>query len=384
MKCSNLFRLLAAGLAVGLGAAACGGGGGTGKQTVKIGFFSPTTGPTAADGVSAKNGATLAVEHLNRQGGRKYELVAYDDAGDPAQGASVARKLAQQDRVTIGVSGAYSPVGAAAAPIFQSSKIPMLSAYGVSARVKQAGDYIFRTGPAGEVEGAAAAIFIKDNLKARRLSILAGDAEPPIVTSGGVRAQARAEGLQIVSDDKFALEDTDFRPLLQRIRSARPDVVYAAAYYDAASQILNQAKEVGVDIPFVFGSLSDSYRIFELAKANAEGAYLVTDFDRGGREASKTFVTDFEREFKVPPDVVAAASYDAVLVADAAIDKAGSTDGTKIRDAIFQLRNLEQLATGPVLQVTKNRDFTRPLYVQVGRNGEWTHSATIPYDRLRE
>jgi branched-chain amino acid transport system substrate-binding protein len=371
-----------AALAAGCGGDGGGGGSGEDAQNVKIGFFSPTTGPTAADGVSAKNGAQLAVEKLNQQGGRKYELVAYDDAGDPAQAATIARKLVQQDQVAIGVSGAYSPSGAAAAPIFQSTKIPMLSAYGVSPKVTQAGDYIFRTGPAGELEGAAAAIFIKEQLKANRLSVLAGDADPPIVTSNGVKDRAGKIGLQVVSDDKFPLSETDFRPLLGRIRAANPDAVYAAAYYDAASQLLNQAKEVGLDAPFVFGSLTDSYKVFELAKGNAEGAYLVTDFDRSDRPAVKEFLSTFESRFKVPPDVVAAASYDAVLVAGAAVEAAGSTEGQKVREAILGLTNLEQLVTGPVERVTEQRDFVRALSVQVGKDGAWTHHATIPYEQL--
>jgi branched-chain amino acid transport system substrate-binding protein len=379
-------RALLVVFAVALAAAGCGGNGGGGgggnAANIKIGFFSPTTGPTAADGVSAKHGAELAIEKLNSSGNRTYSLVAYDDAGDPAQAATIARKLVQQDRVAIGVSGAYSPSGAAAAPIFQSTKVPMLSAYGVSPKVTQAGDYIFRTGPAGELEGAAAAIFMQKQLKAKRLSVLAGDADPPIVTSNGVKDKAGQIGLQVVSDDKFPLSETDFRPLLGRIKAARPDAVYAAAYYDAASQLLNQAKEVGVRVPFVFGSLSDSYKVFELAKGNAEGAYLVTDFDRGERPAAKEFLQKFQAKYQVPPDVVAAASYDAVLVAGAAVEKAGSTDGTALRDGILGLTNLEQLATGPVQRVTPRRDFVRPLSVQVGKDGQWTHFATIPYDEL--
>ncbi|MFI6322945.1 ABC transporter substrate-binding protein [Nonomuraea sp. NPDC050556] len=368
-------RRTAVALAVVIAAAGCGSGG-SGGDTLKIGFFSPITGATSADGVSAKNGALLAVEDINKKGGKKVELVAYDDQGKPEQAVTIARKLIQEDQVAGIVSGAYSPPTTAAAPIVQQAKIPMLSAYAVSPKITQAGEYIYRAGPAGAVEGAAAAVFTKTKLPGppKKVAVITGDLDPLIVISEAFKARATKEGLEVFDGGKFALADTDFRPLLGRIKAAAPEAVYAAGYYDNAALLLTQAKEIGLTAPFVFGSTSDSYKVFELAKDNAaEGAYLTTDFDRGDRPVVSSFISAYKAKYNVEPDIVAAASYDAVTAMALAAAKGGD-----LNKAIAGLTNVD-LVTGPVDKVSAARDFERPLSLQVGKGGKWTHFASLPW-----
>lgn len=369
--------------------AACGGdsgGGGAEGEPIKIGFFSPTTGATSADGVNARNGAELATEKCNEEGidGRNVELVTYDDAGDPAQAVTIARRLVQQDGAVGVVSGAYSPPTTAAAPIFQQAQVPMLSAYAVSPKITDAGDYIFRAGPAGQVEGSASALFIAEKLPGdpTLVSVLTADLDPLIVLSTAMKERAAQEGLEIVSDDKFALSDTDFRPLLSRVRNANPDVIYAAAYYDQTAQLLSQAKELGLTAPFIFGSTSDSYKIFELAGDAAEGSYLTTDFDRGDRPVVQEFITVFEARYASPPDIVAAAAYDAVLAMCKALENAESIEGPEVRAAIEGLEDVDELVTGPVSEVTSERDFARPLSLQIAKGGEWTPFAQLSWEEV--
>ncbi len=357
-------------------------------EPITVGFFSPTTGPMAADGLNARNGAELAADRVNLSGGvngRPLRLAIYDDAGDPAQAANLARRLVQEDRALAVVSGAYSPPTTAAAPIFQQASIPLLSAYAVSPRITAAGEFVFRAGPAAAIEGAAAAIFTKENLpnSPKRVSIVAADLDPTIQLAEAFKAQAPKEGLEVVSEDKFALQENDFRPLLGRVRSANSDVVYSPAFFANAANILTQAKELGITTPFVFASSADSYKVFELARDNAaEGAYLVTDYDRSNRPVVQAFIADFKARFGNDPDIVAAGSYDAVLATAEAMRRASSLEGRAIREAIAQLKNLEDLVTGPVEEVSAERDFVRALALQVGRNGQWTSFATVPWSRI--
>ncbi len=123
-------------------------------EPIKIGFFSPLTGPTAADGQSAFNSAKLAVKLINDAGGikgRPLELINYDDAGKPDQAASIARKLIESDKVIAAISGAYSGPTRAAAPVFQQVGMVMLSSYAIHPDITNSGDKIFRIGTLADV-----------------------------------------------------------------------------------------------------------------------------------------------------------------------------------------------------------------------------------------
>src|SRR3546814_18434723 len=101
---------------------------------IRIGFHVPLTGFAAADGASARNGAELAVEQINAAGGidgRMLELVTYDDQASPKEVVPIAKRLIEQDKVTVAVSGSYSAPTRAAASIFQTAHVPYVSADGI-------------------------------------------------------------------------------------------------------------------------------------------------------------------------------------------------------------------------------------------------------------
>lgn len=383
------YRLLTAITAVGvLAVAGCSGSNGSDSSVassdIKIGFFSPMTGPTSQDGIDARNGAELAVSELSGAGKVKYTLAAYDDGGDPAQAVTIARKLAQNDKVQIVVSGGYSSTTAAVAPILQQFKIPLLSAYAVSPKITAAGDYIFRAGPAAATEGAAAAVFIKTKLPGspQKVATVTADSEASTTLSQAMQAKAASLGLTVTSNDKFALTDTDFRPVLQKVKASDAQVIYLSAYYDTASAMINQAKELGITIPFLLNSGSDSPELFKLVKGSGmDGVYMTTDFPRGAGGPVQAFSDAYKAKYNAEASMVAASAYDAVKAAAAAIDAAGSTDGAAIRDAIGKLTNLN-LVTGPVSEVTADRDFARPMHCVVVKDGAWTDFAQVPWDQI--
>ncbi|NMC95011.1 MAG: ABC transporter substrate-binding protein, partial [Syntrophorhabdus sp.] len=130
------------------------------QDTIKIGLLAPLTGPAAADGLSVQNSVKLAVEKVNAEGGvlgKKIELITYDDRGDAKEAVALARKLIEQDKIVAMVGGSYSLPSRAMAPIFQEEKIPAVYAYAVHPDVTKAGNFNFRNGFLGMVEGKAAA-----------------------------------------------------------------------------------------------------------------------------------------------------------------------------------------------------------------------------------
>ena len=146
-----------------------------GADTIKIGLMAPLTGFAAADGASVLDSVKLAVERVNNEGGvlgKKIELITYDDRADGKEAVTVARKLIQQDQVAAVVAGSYSTPSRASAPIFQDAEIPLVAAYAVHPDITGAGDFCFRNGFLGTVEGKSAGYVAVQMLKAKKIALL--------------------------------------------------------------------------------------------------------------------------------------------------------------------------------------------------------------------
>lgn len=342
-------------------------------EPIKIGFFSPTTGFAAADGTSALQAAQLAVKLINDKGGvlgRPLELVYYDDAAKPDQASAIARKLIEQDKVVAGISGSYSGATRAAAPIFQEAGIPMISAYAIHPEITKTGDKIFRVGTLASVEGRVGAELAGAVMGAKKVAILTIDNDFGVSLTEGFKEHAAKLGLEIVLEEKYPLGETEFRPIIGKIKEAAPDVVYASAYYNEAANLVSQAKDEGLDVPIIGQEGYDSPKFIELAGPAAEGVIITTDLNRDSdRPMTKLFLEQYKATYGEDADMVGASAFDAVQVLAYAINTAGSTDPDAITAAIAGLKDFEDVASGPFWYYTPAREVVRPITAQIVKDG---------------
>lgn len=342
-------------------------------EPIKIGFFSPTTGFAAADGTSALQAAQLAVQFINNAGGlldRPVALIYYDDAAKPDQAASLARKLIEQDQVVAGISGSYSGATRAAAPIFQEAGIPMISAYAIHPEITKTGDKIFRVGTLAAVEGRVGAELAGKVMGAKKIAILTIDNDFGVSLTEGFKQHAADLGLEIVLEEKYPLGETEFRPIIGKIKAAKPDAVYATGYYNEAANLVSQAKDEGLDVPIIGQEGYDSPKFIELAGPASEGVVITTDLNRDSeRPMTKRFLTAYKSTYGEDADMVGASAFDAVQVLAYAIKTAGSTDPAAVTAAIQGLKNFEDVASGPFLYYTAGREVVRPVGAQVVKDG---------------
>ena len=341
-------------------------------EVYKIGIFSPTTGFAAADGTSALHAAQLAVKFINEAGGvrgKKLELVHYDDAAKPDQAVSVAHKLIERDKVIAGISGSYSGATRAAAGVFQEAGIPMLSAYAVHPDITKTGDKIFRVGVLGIVEGRVGGALVVEKLGAKRIAILTIDNDFGRALTEGFKSYLEGKDVEIVFEDKYPLGETEFKAVLERIKEANPDVLFASAYYKEAASLVRQAKEVGLKAQIVGQEGYDSPKFLELAGDAAEGVIIVTDLNRDDeREIVQKFLREYEKEYGLPADMVGASAFDAVQILAWAIEKGGPTTEGIIK-ALKELKDFDKALTGPILRYTEGREAVRPVGSQIVKGG---------------
>ena len=349
------------------------------QDAIKIGFFAPITGPAAADGASAKHAVELAVKELNAAGGikgKKVELIVYDDRFSPQEAVAIANKLIEKDQVTGVVSGSYSGPTRVTAPIFAKAGVPMVAGYAVHPDVTKSGESNFRNGFLGEVEGGAAGEYAVKALKAKSPAVIYMDNDFGKEISAGFIKRAEKLGAKVVVQQVYKFPgEKDFRPFLTRIKDAKPDLIFAAGYYNEAALITRQAKELGITVQILAEEGFDSPKFIELAGKDAEGVIIATNLDRDDpRPLVQNFLKNYKQAYGIDPDMVGASSFDALMILANAIERAG-TDRKAIIKALLDTKDYNGL-TGKISRFMKG-EVIKPVQFQIVKDGKFRRHGVV-------
>lgn len=319
--------------------------GGSDSDTIKIGANLELTGGVASYGQSVVEGMELAITELNKEGidGKKFKLIKYDNKSDAAEATGGATKLTSQDKVSVMVGAATSTNTLAQVQIANDRKIPLITPTGTNADITskdgKVNDYVFRTCFIDPFQGTVAANFAKDNLKAKTAAIYTDSSSDYSKGLAAAFKEAFTEGGgTIVKEESFVQKDTDFQATLTNIKSAKPDFVFVPAFYEEVGLILKQARESGIDVPFMGGDGWDSPKLIEIAGAEAlENTFITNHYSaEDPDEKIQGFVSAFKDKYKdKSPDAFAALGYDtAYFIADAIKRAGGDATPEKIKDAL--------------------------------------------------
>lgn len=350
-------------------------------ETVKIGVMAPMTGPAAEDGLAVTRSVEMAAEMINSKGGilgKKIELVAYDDRADPKEAVGLAYKLIEQDRVVAVVGGSYSFPSRAVASIFQEEGIPFVAAYAIHPDITAAGDYCFRNGFLGTVEGKADAYVAAKNLKAKTIALLYADTDFGRTLADGVRSYLgkHASHIPVVYEATYPFKEKDFSAYLSNIKKMNPDVVIASGYYFQTGPMIKQAREMGITSVFVGEEGSDSPVFLKIAGEASEGFIFVTNLNR---EDPRPFVQDYlkkyEEKYGEEPNMCGASGYDGLVIIADAVNRAKSLKGEDIKNSISKTKNLDGL-TG---NITFNEigEVVKQIQVQIVKDGRFRYFGVV-------
>ncbi len=351
-------------------------------DTIKIGLLAPLTGFAAADGASVHNSVKLALERVNKEGGilgKKVELVVYDDRADGKEAVGLAHKLIQRDQVVAVVGGSYSTPSRAVAPIFQEEEIPFIAAYAVHPDITKAGDYCFRNGFLGMVEGRAAAYVVVNKLKAKRIALLTSDNDFGRTLAAGFKEylKKKAPQVELVYAQAYPFKEKDFKPYLAAIKEKNPDLIFASGYYFQTGPIVSQARELGITATIFGEEGADSPKFLEIAGKAAEGFLIVTNLNRDDpRPEVQDFLKQYRERYKIEPDMVGASAYDAFMIVCDAIRRAGSTKGPDIKAALAATKNYNGL-TGVIKGFTPVGEVVKDVQVQIVKDGKFRYFGVV-------
>ncbi|GAA1370402.1 MULTISPECIES: ABC transporter substrate-binding protein [Peribacillus] len=346
---------LAAGVLAG-----CSGSGSSEKSsgdgdTIKIGVNLELSGGVASYGQSIAEGLELATAEINKEGidGKKIKLIKVDNKSEASEATSGAIKLTSQDQVAAIVGAATSTNSIAQVQIAQDNKVPVISPSGTSPEITfskdKLNDFVFRTSFIDPFQGTVAANFAAKEIKAKSAAIyIDSSSDYSKGLAAAFKEQFEKNGGKVVAEEAYIAKDTDFRSTLTRLKSAKPDFIFLPGYYEEAGLIVKQARETGLDVPFMGGDGWDSPKLVEIAGAKALNNTFITNHYSSGDpdEKIQNFVSAFKAKYKdKSPDAFNALGYDTGYFLADAIKRAGSADSEKIKEALEKTADLE-LVTG--------------------------------------
>ncbi len=329
---------------------------------IKIGAVTCLTGELSTFGVSSKQGANLAVGEINSAGGvlgQNIDLIVEDNGSKAGETATILRKFISQDKVSAILGDLTSSATMEGAPIAQESKIPMLTPSATNVAITKVGDYIFRSCFVDPFTGRIMAKFALDKLKATQAIVITDVKQDYSVgLTDAIRQYFVANGARISGELSYSSGDTNFRTQLTEAKMAHPDVIFLPGYYTEAALILRQAKQLGINCPFVGGEGWDSPVLIQVAGKSADGNYYTDHFSAADPDPRvQGFVQDYRAKYGSIPDALAALWYDGARLMAQALQRAGSTDPSKIRDALAGTRGFEGV-TGRIT-IDENRNAAK-------------------------
>ena len=332
-------RDFTAGLAVGITAPYVIGSARAQGATIKIGMCVPVTGPAAEQGLWAQNGAKLALAAVNKAGGvlgKQVELVIEDDQTTNPGIVLAFSKLAAQDDI-VGFLGSIrsTQVHAMAPDVLKLGKPVMIG--GTDPKLTHMDNkWLFRFRPNDSYSGRVIADFGVNTLSKKKWAIV--HSTDAFGTAGGAALASALEklGTPAVLDQGYANQSQDFTPVVLAVKQSGADVL--GTYFTFENDLgifARQLRQLGVTIPWVGSPSITNITALKLAGPALYGTFGVADYAEDSSEASKAFGKLYRDTVKVAPDNQSSWPYDAINVLAGAINKAGSTDPTKIREAIL-------------------------------------------------
>ena len=303
--------------------------------TLVLGSIGPITGAAAVYGNAVKNGAQLAVNEINANGGvngMQLELNFQDDEHDPEKSVNAYNTLKDAGMKALVGTVTSAPCVAVSAEAAKDNMF-LLTPSGSSLDAISAGDNCFRVCFTDPGQGKIAADYIADNALATKVGIIYDSSD--VYSTGildGFKAEAAEKGIEISAEEAFTADaKTDFSVQIQKVMDSGADLLFLPIYYQEASLILQQAKSAGMSMT-VFGGDGLDGLIDQLGdKVDiAQDVLVMTPFAASSPdEKSAKFTAAYEElTGGEVPIQFAADAYDAVYAIKLAIEKAGVTDAS--------------------------------------------------------
>jgi branched-chain amino acid transport system substrate-binding protein len=311
--------------------------------SIKIGVAAPYTGDTADGGIQILQGAQLAANEINEQGGidgKKIEIVPADDAANPAKAQEIANKLVADGVVAV-VGHKDSGVSIPASEIYNAAGIVQITPTSSNPQLTAQGfDTVYRVCPIDTTQGPLLADFLIEKLGLKKISVIYANTAYGMGLRDQFERRAGELGVTPLSSQEIKRGDKDFASTLQAIQPQSPQAIFYAGSLPEAIIIVSQMKELGIKATFVGGDTLFQPDFIRQTASASEGAYVSSffpDMMKSQEQAHRNWVSAYREVFKRNPGGNSSGGYVAAQAIFSAMRAANSTDPAQVKTALKSL-----------------------------------------------
>ena len=327
----------------------------TGAQdrVVKFGAALALTGKFAREGLISKQAYDLWKDAVNASGGlnlggqkHKVDIKYYDDQSDNTTAAKLVERVITVDGINLILAPYGSGAVFAASSVAEKYEVPMVSGQAAADNIFGRGyKYIFSTmANTRDYQRSAFELATTLNPKPKRVGLVRVNALFGEAVARSVEGFTKERGMDLVLNEKFDVGIKDFSPLLTKVKAANIDMLSIIGYPAETTLFLRQMDEMRLSIPLVSQAYGPTVPAWREA-AGPAGLFVLGEsqfFPKGKFTgpvfgSSADFSKAFETRYGYVPGYDDANSAACGLAFGLAIEKAGSVDPKKVRDALASL-----------------------------------------------
>lgn len=359
--------------------------GGESNDQIKIGVTIPITGNYAQHGLGLLASAELALADINASGGimgKELVLDIQDSVSDATASVENARKFIEDEEVVAIMGDFASGCSLPMAPVCQEAGIVQLTPSSSSPDIPTTGDFIFAiVGQQSDEQPFNAKYIFGKYLEAKTVAIIYVNNDWGASILENLTAALKDQGINLVATEGITEGDKDFSAVLSKVKKAEPDAIFLGTQVNESANIINQMAQSGysseVDVVISGGSYSD--HLLELIGNNGDGMvttlpYFINSDDKRGLEYQERFLVQSDG---LTPNIMTIGMYDGLMIMKEAIERAGSTDRTAIKNALALTENFDGI-TGSITFDEKGAVHRQYMIIGI-ENGEWVGLTDFSY-----
>lgn len=367
---------------------ASGGSGPAAPETgpIKIGAVLDITGAGANLGVPERDTIALLAEQLNAKGGvkgRQVQLTILDDQSTEDGASKAVSRLLNEEKVSVVLGASRTGPSLAMRPLAEAAKVPMIS-LAANQRIVDGSSWVFKTAQNDRVvaENLAAYMAQKGWKKVglARDSSAFGEGVKELIDEAG-----QAQGISVVTEQKFAPDATEFTAQMVSLRNAAADVNVIWGIPPAAAVATKAYRQLGITTPLMHSHGIGTRAFLQTAGADANGVvFPIGRLLVAGQlpETSKQkpvitgFIRDYTARYGSPPSTFAGHAYDGFSLAVDAFTAVG-TDPAKVRDHLENRKDFAGISGIFNFSKTDHSGLSREALVMVEvKNDDWSLAST--------
>ena len=317
-----------------------------GAEHIPVGVVVPLTGVLESTGLDMKSGMELALEEINGSsmlGGAKIRFIIEDSESTPEGARRAYAKLIEQDGVVAVLGPFTSSATKEVIPIAHENKVVSFSPTSAAEGLSAQSEFVFRSSLTVKHLVSAGVSVTERELGYGKVATITNGADTFSQSNlEQLKKEFEKHDIQIVSQQTYDPPGlSDLTAQLTEIKNADPDVIFISALTPGRTEILVQARRLGIDVPLIATLLTigDVNKANEQLAGAGEGAITFTVWIAAvDTPENRVFLRNYREKYGQEPNAFAARSYEATRILAQAIANASSTDSQAIRDAMADIR----------------------------------------------